>query len=243
MHSSYLAIQQRKPVDYVIAVAVAALALVIVILGLGEREVETIEPAHPPIETRIIQQAPATKQAAPPPPPPAMVEPPAAPFVPPPKIAPPPPPRAIQHVSHEKPPKVKTQTKLKPKAKTVSKAASASSSSDSAGKHSNSASGTPGGAAGDHSAGAVPINNVRPDYPDEAQEENREGTVTASCDISATGKPMHCRILSVKGGRDFADSAMEFLEHSGVRYQPAISNGQPVVEHNHVLHLDYTLDD
>lgn len=89
----------------------------------------------------------------------------------------------------------------------------------------------------------MPINNVRPEYPQEAQEENREGTVTASCDIMEDGKPAHCKILSVKGGHDFAESAMDFLEHSPVRYQPAMAGGQPVVEHNHVLHLDFTLGD
>ncbi len=89
----------------------------------------------------------------------------------------------------------------------------------------------------------MPINNVRPEYPEEAQEENREGSVTASCDILTNGKPANCKLLSVKGGHDFAESALDFLERSPVRYQPAVVGGQPVVEHNHVLHVDFTLGD
>ncbi|QHI96084.1 hypothetical protein GT348_07385 [Aristophania vespae] len=96
---------------------------------------------------------------------------------------------------------------------------------------------------GDHSAGAQPINNVQPEYPLSAQEQSREGNVTAVCDILANGKPAHCKILKVRGGHDFAESAMDFLENSPVRYQPAVVNGQAVIEHNHVLHIDFVLTD
>ncbi|QDH14961.1 energy transducer TonB [Oecophyllibacter saccharovorans] len=228
--------QQRKPTDYLVAAAVALLALALVGIGLNTQPSPPTQTVRPPMHTVILPPAPPAPKPTnpPPPPPPASVAPPPV-FVPPPKLnlpAPKPPPI---RVSHQKAPPHPP------------KAAAAPSNAAPGPTDSTSTKGAPGGTKGgstaDHAAGAVPINNVRPEYPQDAQEENREGAVTASCDILATGKPAHCRILSVKGGRDFAESAMQFLEHSAVRYQPAVVNGQPVVEHNHVLHLDFTLSD
>ncbi|MCX8667331.1 energy transducer TonB [Acetobacteraceae bacterium B3987] len=227
---SYAA-QQRKPTDYIVAVVVAFLAIGLVVYALTLNKVEKQEPSHPPIQTRIITEAPPPPPP-PPPPQPVMVQPP-PPYIPPPKIKVAPPPKPpIQH-SHQKAPKTKAAAPQPAPSAPAQSSAAASSSTSSDTSSSDS----------DHSAGAMPINNVRPEYPEEAQEENREGSVTASCDILTNGKPANCKLLKVKGGHDFAESALNFLEHSPVRYQPAMSGGQPVVEHNHVLHVDFTLGD
>lgn len=227
---SYAA-QQRKPTDYIVAVVVAFLAIGLVVYALTLNRVEKQEPSHPPIQTRIITEAPPPPPP-PPPPQPVMVQPP-PPYIPPPKIKVAPPPKPpIQH-SHQKAPKPKAAAPQPAPSAPAQSSATAAPSASSSTSSSDS----------DHSAGAMPINNVRPEYPEEAQEENREGSVTASCDILTNGKPANCKLLSVKGGHDFAESALDFLEHSPVRYQPAVSGGQPVVEHNHVLHVDFTLGD
>ncbi|MCT6836771.1 MAG: energy transducer TonB, partial [Bifidobacteriales bacterium] len=226
---SYAALQ-RRPIDYIVAAVVAFLAIGLVVYALTLNKAEKTEPAHPPIQTVIIAEAPPPPPP-PPPPHPVMVQPP-PPYIPPPRIKLPPPPKPPIHHSAQKVPQPKVApTSVAPAATSASAASSSSSGSGDSTSDS------------DHAAGAVPINNVRPEYPEEAQEESREGSVTASCDILTNGKPANCKLLSVKGGHDFAENALNFLEHSPVRYQPAMAGGQPVVEHNHVLHVDFTLGD
>lgn len=129
----------------------------------------------------------------------------------------------MRHVTHQKPPKAQPPaTSPTPPAPTA-----APSNADSAET--------------DHGVSASPVSKPPLTYPEDAESESREGSVTASCDIMPDGHPAHCKIISVKGGSDFAESAMEFLTSPRLRYQPAVINGQPVVEHNHVLHVDFSL--
>lgn len=93
----------------------------------------------------------------------------------------------------------------------------------------------------DHSAGAVPTNGAKPNFPEEMLEENREGSVTVACDIGTDGKPSNCQVVNSSGGHAFVEEAMAFLRRA--RYQPAVLNGQPVVEHHHVLHINFALGD
>ncbi|MFT9265820.1 energy transducer TonB, partial [Gluconobacter potus] len=158
-----------------------------------------------------------------PPPPPQMEQPP-PPYIPPPKISVPPPPKAVQRVTHVKPPHPVPPSPT-PSPEPVPAPPQ----------------GPPADAVPDHSAGARPINGAQAVYPDEAMEENREGHVTASCDILPTGKTANCTIVSSSGGHEFVESALDFLRRA--RYQPAVVNGAPVTEHHHVLHIDFTMGD
>ncbi|MXV44315.1 hypothetical protein GS501_04550 [Saccharibacter sp. 17.LH.SD] len=60
---------------------------------------------------------------------------------------------------------------------------------------------------------------VRPQYPQDAQEEDREGRVDAYCD-SVKGPdnyyyPKNCQIVKEKGGKDFGPMALEFWQDGG----------------------------
>ncbi|MBS1075447.1 energy transducer TonB [Gluconobacter sp. Dm-73] len=204
---SYAA-QQRKPTDYIVAIVVAVLAMGAVIYALMSGAVSKLVQEKPPIKTEVIKEQPK-------PPPP---------YIPPPKISVPPPPKAIQRVTHAKPPHPV------PPSPTPSPEPVPSPPQ-----------GPPADAVPDHQAGARPINGAQAVYPDEAMEENREGHVTASCDILPTGKTANCTITSSSGGHEFVESALDFLRRA--RYQPAVVNGVPVTEHHHVLHIDFTMGD
>ncbi|NVN05416.1 TonB family protein [Asaia spathodeae] len=213
--------QERRPTKYIVGIAIAVLFHVVVIYalvnGLGSKIVEQF---HPPIKTKIITE-PKKPPPPPPPPPPQMTTPP-PPYIPPPKIQiqPPPQKRVIKQVTHEKPPAPMPPATV-------------------------SAPPTPSAPVGppvpDHSAGAVPINGAKPVFPEEMLEENREGSVTVACDIDTTGKPSNCQVLNSSGGHAFVEAAMEFLRKA--RYQPAVTNGQAVVEHHHTLHINFALGD
>ncbi|MFT8952629.1 MAG: energy transducer TonB, partial [Gluconobacter sp.] len=146
------------------------------------------------------------------------------PYIPPPKISVPPPPKAIQRVTHAKPPHP-----VPPSPTPAPEPVPAPPQ------------GPPAPAVPDHTAGASPINGAKPEYPEEAQEENREGKVTASCDILPNGHTANCAIVSSTGGHEFVESALDFLRRA--RYQPAVVNGAPVTEHHHILHVDFTMGD
>ncbi|MDF7673718.1 TonB family protein [Acetobacteraceae bacterium ESL0709] len=233
--------QQHRPVDYAIAIGVTCLIAGFSFFALNHQraELKRATATLSPLQTTIIAQAPSQDSAAAPPPP-AMVEP-AAPYIPPPKLNIATPAKPIEHVTHKKPAKEQKAVQPSHNTQQVSDSQSQSAEGTTGKSATGKASGSP--SPGDHSAGAVPINNVQPEYPPEAQEQSREGSVTAVCDILANGRPANCKLLKIRGGHDFAESALEFLNESGVRYQPAVMNGHPVVEHNHVLHIDFTLND
>ncbi|QCE32253.1 energy transducer TonB [Acetobacteraceae bacterium] len=84
----------------------------------------------------------------------------------------------------------------------------------------------------------MPINGADPEYPLNAEDNNREGKVVASCDILPSGKTENCKIVSHIGGPEFIVSAMDFLARA--RYQPSVKNGVPVTEYGHTLTIDLT---
>ncbi|MFT8625996.1 MAG: energy transducer TonB, partial [Acetobacter orientalis] len=158
-------------------------------------------------------------------PPPTMTVPP-PPYIPPPKIQLPPPPNPpIKHVSrtppkHPSPP----QTTTSP-APPVTEAASTAPPSDSP----------------DTTAGTSPLNNARPVYPPDMEEENIEGRVTIACDVETTGMTSNCSVQSVQGGQSFAQAALDYVHKA--RYRPASKNGVPVKELHKVYVIRFRLDD
>ncbi|GAJ28488.1 energy transducer TonB [Acidomonas methanolica] len=214
--------QQRSPTKYIVGIAIAVIFHIVVIYalmnGLGAAIVQKL---RPPIKTQIITEPKKPPPPPPPPPPPQMTQPP-PPYIPPPKIQiqPPPQKHVIRQVTHVKPP-----APMPPATSPSPPAPSA----------------PPGPPVPDHAAGARPINGARPVFPEEMLEENREGSVTVACDISAQGYTSNCTVTNSSGGHAFVEAAMDFLHKA--RYQPAVLNGQPVVEHHHVLHINFTLGD
>ncbi|GAB6855507.1 energy transducer TonB [Asaia astilbis] len=214
--------QERRPTKYIVGIVIAVLFHIVVIYalmnGLGSKIVEQF---HPPIKTKIITEPKKPPPPPPPPPPPQMTTPP-PPYIPPPKIQiqPPPQKHVIKQVTHEKPPAPMPPATV-------------------------SAPPTPSAPVGppvpDHSAGASPINGARPVFPEEMLEENREGSVTVACDIGTDGRTSNCEVSNSTGGHAFVEAAMEFLRKA--RYQPAVTNGQAVVEHHHTLHINFALGD
>lgn len=229
--TSYVDLEHR-PKDYLIGLGTALLAMLIILFGLMYKGPKKVSSAPAPVHTTSIKAPTQSKhQSLPPPPPPSVVQPP-PPFVPPPKIKPPVSKKPQQQkVTHKKPAKPSHAPHKETKS---------SSSSDSSGTV-GSGGETGGAEEGDHSAGANPVNGARPEYPADAQEENREGKVVASCDILTNGHTANCRIISSQGGHDFIESALEFLARA--RYQPAVINGEPVMEHDHRLTIDFMLGD
>ncbi|GBR46525.1 energy transducer TonB [Neokomagataea thailandica] len=219
---SYAA-QQRKPADYLVAIIVAVLVMGGIVYALMSGAVGKLTHEQPPIKTEVIKEQPKPPPPPPPPPPPQMEQPP-PPYIPPPKISVPPPPKAVQRVTQTKPPHPVPPSPTPTPVPTPAPPTP-----------------NPVPAVPDHSAGARPINGAKPEYPEEAQEENREGKVTASCDILPTGYTANCQIVSSSGGHEFVESALEFLRKA--KYQPAVVNGAPVMEHHHILHVDFNLGD
>ncbi|WP_264821203.1 energy transducer TonB, partial [Acetobacter cerevisiae] len=162
----------------------------------------------------------------PPPPPPVMTVPP-PPYIPPPKIQLPPPPKPpIKHVART-PPKQATppQTTTAPAPPVSSEPASTAAPSNSP----------------DTSAGTSPLNNARPVYPPDMEEDNIEGRVTVACDVETTGMTSNCSVQSVQGGQSFAQAALDYVHKA--RYRPAMKNGAPVKELHKVYVIRFRLDD
>lgn len=214
--------QQRSPTKYIVGIAIAVIFHIVVIYalmnGLGSAIVKKL---HPPIKTKIITEPKKPPPPPPPPPPPQMQQPP-PPYIPPPKIQiqPPPQKHVIKQVTHTKPPVPQ------PPAPVATPAPPSPN---------------PAPAVADHSAGATPINGARPVFPEEMLEENREGSVRMACDIGTDGRTSNCEVVHATGGHAFIEAAKDFLRRA--RYQPAVVNGQPVVEHHHVLNINFTLGD
>ncbi|WP_218062253.1 energy transducer TonB, partial [Endobacter medicaginis] len=96
----------------------------------------------------------------------------------------------------------------------------------------------PGPAVPDHDVGERPLNGGQPEYPEEMQDQGREGSVNVTCDVDTTGKTSNCQVTSTQGGSAFARSAMDFV--STRRYTPRVHNGVPV-ESRHTFHITYRL--
>ncbi|WP_048846158.1 energy transducer TonB, partial [Tanticharoenia sakaeratensis] len=154
---------------------------------------------------------------------PPTITPPPPPFVPPPKIQIQPPPKAIQRVTHVKPPVKIPPSPLPP--------APPSPPSNA----------PPSPPVPDHIAGATPINGAKVEYPEDMQEENREGVAHVLCDVEADGHTSNCHVTSVTGGHEFAEAALDFVRRA--RYQPAVRNGVPVREANHPYTITFRLGD
>ncbi len=194
--------QQRSPVRTLVGFSAVVLFHVLLIWalvnGLGKNIVDVIKA---PLETKIIKETKPPPPEAPPPPPPQLAAPP-PPYVPPPdiQIQPPPQPQnnAITAVSHAPPPTT-NYVPAPPK---------------------------PAQAVPDHDVSAVPITNDAPVYPQQMQDEGREGRATVACDVDTSGHTSNCAVVSVVGGEAFARSALAFAR-SHV-YRPAVHNGVPV---------------
>ncbi|KMQ94547.1 cell envelope biogenesis protein [Lasius niger] len=159
---------------------------------------------------------PPAKKKPPPPTPPNVVIPP-LPYIPPPKVVVPPLKNALKEkVTHIKPVKQPEKPK-KIKKKVVKKRITKAPTTASQNTDDDDDDSADDNAEKNHSAGAVPINGARPEYPPGAEDDNREG------------------------GSDFIASAMDFLARA--RYEPSVENGQPVTEHGHTLTIDFTLGD
>ncbi len=84
----------------------------------------------------------------------------------------------------------------------------------------------------------VPLNNVRPAYPQILAALGLEGSVRADCSVTSTGSTQGCRILSSTDPL-FDNSALAYVR--GARYQPATQNGIPVRVEHHTFNINYRL--
>jgi protein TonB len=207
--------QQRNPVRTMVGFAAVVLFHVVLIWalvnGLGKNIVDVIKA---PLETKIIKDTKPPPPEAPPPPPPQLAAPP-PPYVPPPDIQIQPPPQAttnaITAVTHEAPPTTTFVPTPKPAPPTP-----------------------------DRDVSAVPISGDPATYPPEMQDEDREGRVTVSCDVDATGTTSNCSVEKVVGGEAFARAALQYVRSE--RYHPATHNGVAIAT-RHTWVLNYKLGD
>ena len=209
--------QGRNPTRHIVGLGVVVIFHVFLIYalinGLGSSIIDKLKP---PVETKIIQDQ--TKPPPPPPPPPPPEVPVTAPppFIPPPEISVQPPPEqthAIVAVQHAAPtPYVPTQ-----RAPVAAPQVTGPSS------------------------GPVSTSHSQPDFPEQYQEEGREGHVTVTCAIEADGRPSGCVLNSVSGGSGFGPPVLTWLSSGKVRYRPAMQNGQAVRAAGHVISLQFKL--
>ncbi len=208
--------QQRSPLRTILGFSAVVLFHLLLIWalvnGLGQNIVDVIKA---PLETKIIKDTKPPPPEAPPPPPPQLTAPP-PPYVPPPdiQIQPPPQPQnnAITATTHAPPP----TTKFVP------------------------APPKPVQAVPDHDVSAVPISGQPPTYPEQMQDEGRQGRVSVACDVDTNGQTSNCSVLSVTGGEAFARSALQYVRSE--RYHPATHNGVPIAT-RHTWVLNYKLSD
>lgn len=216
--------EQRSPVKQV--VGVGGVSFIFLVLGGIYATWVDKQPApvqHVPMQAVVIRPVKPPPPPSPPPPPPQLTAPP-PPYIPPPKIKVPQPPKpVVRHVTHTKP--------LKPVVPSPHVAATPAPTS----------SAPPGPAVPDHVAGSRPVNHVALEYPDEAQDEGREGRVSVVCDVEPTGETSNCKATSVTGGQDFARAALDYVRKA--RYVPATANGVPVKEFHHTYTISFSLNE
>ncbi|QCE35759.1 energy transducer TonB [Acetobacteraceae bacterium] len=236
-------IDRNRRRDLIASVVISIIVVVVIIGIVNFPSRGKGEPPRAPIKTSIIPTPtpPATKKPPPPKTPNVVVPP--LPYIPPPRVVVPTLKNALKEkVTHIKPVKQEEQPK-KIKKKTVKKKATKSPSTQTQNSNSDDLddSDADTNEEKNHSAGATPINGARPEYPPNAEDDNREGKVVASCDILPSGHTANCKIVSHTGGSDFVASAVDFLARA--RYEPSVENGVPVTEHDHTLTIDFTLGD
>jgi protein TonB len=80
------------------------------------------------------------------------------------------------------------------------------------------------------------VGGGKPIYPPNMVDQGREGTVKASCLVSATGEVLDCTLQEVQGGTAFGPAVLKFLLASHPK--PTIRNGKPVQgELNYLYHF------
>ncbi|MQP74903.1 TonB family protein [Stenotrophomonas sp. MYb238] len=73
----------------------------------------------------------------------------------------------------------------------------------------------------------LPGQSPPPSYPPAALRRGESGTVVVRVDVDAGGMPLDAKIIQRSGSRDLDRAALEAVR--GWRFQPAQSNGQPMV--------------
>lgn len=84
----------------------------------------------------------------------------------------------------------------------------------------------PAAAAGDRPV-PLPGQSPPPAYPPAALRRGESGTVVVRVDVDASGMPLDAKIVQRSGSRDLDRAALDAVR--GWRFQPAQSNGQPMV--------------
>jgi protein TonB len=206
--------QQRNPARQIVGFIAVALFHVLLIWalvnGLGKNIVDIIKQ---PLETKIIKDTKPPPKEAPPPPPPQLAAPP-PPYVPPPDI----------QIANPQPVNnaITQTTTVAPPPGPVAPTA------------------PPAPPAPDTDVSAVPISRAPLVYPEDMQDEEREGRVSVSCDVDTSGHTDNCAVNSVSGGESFARAALTYVR--GNTYVPAKHNGVPVST-RHTWVLNYKLSD
>jgi hypothetical protein len=75
---------------------------------------------------------------------------------------------------------------------------------------------------------ARPVSGGAPTYP--VAYEDRTGHVTVRCHIGTNGFPSGCRLVSVRGGNEFGNAVLDWLDSGRVRFAPILHNGVAVAE-------------
>lgn len=235
-------IDRNRRRDLISALIISAIMLLVIIGIIYFPSGKKAAPPRMPLKTSIVPTPmPPAKKKPPQPTPPDVVTPP-LPYIPPPRVVVPPLKNALKEkVTHVKPVKQEQPKPKKIKKKNKKKALTKAPSKDTRTSDDDDDDSESDDSEKNHSAGAVPINGARPEYPPNAEDDNREGKVVASCDILPSGHTANCKIVSHTGGSDFVSSAMDFLARA--RYAPSVENGVPVTEHGHMLTIDFTLGD
>lgn len=196
-----------RMIGTVLVGAVHVVAIWALLNGLAGKIVQSVPKL---IEARIVE-TPPPKQPPPPPRPEVKLQAPpkvVQAYVPPPdiKIATPPPPAPVQQVQQATPPPRMTPppqpTPITPPAP------------------------PPAPAIPDSGPAGIASTHTTPPYPVLARRLGKEGTVTLSLSVSASGDVTGATVVSSSGNGDLDRAAIEWVK-AHWRYKPAIRNGQP----------------
>jgi bla regulator protein BlaR1 len=88
---------------------------------------------------------------------------------------------------------------------------------------------------------ATPILRVEPKYPLEAAQQKIEGSVVLQFDIARDGSTSNIKIIKAEPENVFAKTSIDALQKW--KYKPQIVGGQPQIQHNILVQLDYRLDE
>ena len=87
---------------------------------------------------------------------------------------------------------------------------------------------------------AMPIARVEPLYPPDAARRGIEGWVTMRFDIDTSGAVVNVEVLDSKPARTFDQAAKKALKRW--RYKAKFVGGEPVVQHDLSVRLDFALE-